>query len=330
MPPKTDYRAAARARVARSKAYSRRTAGERHRAKYMKKTTKRGAYKPVAKKAMMNRRAPFTETKSIDDILVAGKAGVLAGGSADTLRNPIYPLTILNGTTGSPNTFTILPVQCFSNMERGFEHTDITGDYIFSKYLKAKVEFELPGNEKMIKHPCDVYLIHGWVTLPLGKNLNTTPTQDQLTRAQYNEHIEDQLSQYFNQRQDKLIFRSKRTNNIKILGYRKLKPNNNQNLGAAPTPQIFDRAGGTVSTGGGSPPIVNMACNWPTKRKIYYEDGASSIQNGFPHLYPNFAWLPFMVVYNPTANDFLNTGVYPSGEPQIRVRYNCKHYFSDS
>jgi len=32
--------------------------------KYMRKTTKKGAYRKGAKKAMMNRRAPFTETKS--------------------------------------------------------------------------------------------------------------------------------------------------------------------------------------------------------------------------------------------------------------------------
>lgn len=296
----------------------------------LKKTTRRGAYNPSRKKNFQIRRQPFVETKSIDDILVAGKAGVLSGGTADYITNPIYPLEISNGTAGSPNTLTMLPIYSFFNMERGLEHSDILGDNIFSRYLKAKVEFELPGNERMIKHPCDVYLIHGWITLPLGKNFDTTPTQSALTRENYLEHIEVQLRQYFNQRSDKLQFLSKRTNNLKILGYRKLKPNNKNNLGANATPQIFDRNGGTVVSGGGSPTIVNMSCNWKTQRKIYYEDGTSNLMNNFPFLYPNFAWLPFMCVYNPTANDFLNQSIYISGEPKIKVRYNSKHYWTDS
>ena len=146
------------------------------------------------------------------------------------------------------------------------------GDNIFSRYLKAKVEFQLPSNDKIIRHPCDVYLIHGWVTVPLSKTLHTTPELYDLTRTQCNTHIKEQLEQYFNQRSDKIQYIPKRTNNIKILGYRKLKPKNNHNLGGSSGPIVNNLAtGGAIITGAGGPPLVNMTCNWTTKRKIFYD-----------------------------------------------------------
>lgn len=300
----------------------------------LRKTTKKGAYKKGAKRNFQKRRAPFVETKSIDDLLVAGKAGVLLSEqSDDTIRNPVNPLEISNGTAQAPNTLTMLPIYSFFNMERGLSHSDIIGDNIYSRYLKCKVEFELPRGESMIKHPCDVYLVHGWVTLPLGLNFNTTPEMNDLTRTQLNQHIENQVKQYFNQRSDKLQYINKRTNNIKILGYRKLKPKQDHNLGANPTPQIFDRMGGTVVSGAGAPPPVNMSCNWPTKRKIFYTNGKSNLQQpvgNFGMMYPNYSWLPFMCVYNPTASEFFSTAYQGAQEPKIKVRYNSKHYWTDS
>ena len=106
----------------------------------LKKTTRKGAYKPSRKRNFQRRRAPFVETKSVDDILIAGKAGVLnAGEESDTIRNPVHSLDISNGAAGNPNTFTMLPINSFNNMQRGLSHSDILGDYIYSRYLKAKI-----------------------------------------------------------------------------------------------------------------------------------------------------------------------------------------------
>lgn len=334
--PGTDYRARARMRLAAHKRagtqsykpFSRRTGN-------LKKTTAKGAYKPNRKSNFQKRRAPFVETKSVDDILIAGKAGVLnAGEESDTIRNPVHSLEISNGTAGAPNTFTMLPLNSFNNMQRGLSHSDIIGDNIYSRYLKAKVEIQLPGNDKIIRHACDLYLIHGFVTLPLGLNFNTTPEANDLTRTQLNAHISNQLLQYFNQRSDKLQFMTKRQNNIKILGYRKVKPNNNQALGGSSGPIVNNPSvGGAIITGAGTPPLVNMTCNFPTKRKIFYEDGKSNLAapvNNFGMMYANFAWQPFMCLYNPTADSFTDASLYPVGEPKFKVRYNSKHYFSDS
>ena len=113
-----------------------------------------------------------------------------------------------------------------------------------------------------------------------------------------------------------------------------MKPKNNHNLGGSSGPIVNNLAtGGAIITGAGGPPLVNMTCNWTTKRKIFYDSGKSNLQNpvgGFGFMYPNYAWLPFMCVYNPTADDFLGSIYATTGEPKIKVRYNSKHYFSDS
>ena len=88
-------------------------------------------------------------------------------------------------------------------------------------------------------------------------------------------------------------------------------------------------AGGIQTYSVGAKPIVNMTCNWRTKRKIHYSQGTAAA-GAIEHQYPNFAWLPFMCVFNPTAGDFLDTTLYTGGEPKFQVRYNCIHYFSDS
>eukprot|EP01046_Picozoa_sp_COSAG06_P106621 COSAG06_NODE_52910_length_303_cov_0.730392_1_plen_79_part_01 len=78
-----------------------------------------------------------------------------------------------------------------------------------------------------------------------------------------------------------------------------------------------------------------MTCSWNTKRKVHYVLGTDNIdpQSGtaLPFNYPNYAWLPFMCLYNPTASKFLDANIYTQQyEPKFNVRYNSVHYFSDS
>lgn len=305
--------------------------------KNLVKTTRRGAYKPKRKANFQKRRAPFVETKQQTDILVALKAGVPANGVEDTIRRTSEALEISNGTFGgASNTLTILPINSFCQMNRGLEHSDMIGDSVYSRYLKCKVEIGLPFGQRCIKHPCDLYLIHGWITHPIGNTVHTNPTKAEFTRTQLNEHIQEQLQQYFNQRIDKLQFIPKKTSNIKIEGYRKVKPKLNQSLGAPASQVMFsNNMGGIVQDSVGSPPVVNMTCNWRTKRKINYVQGTDNIDptsgTALMFNYPNYAWLPFMLLYNPTAAKFLDANIYTQQyEPKFNVRYNSAHYFSDS
>ena len=306
----------------------------------LKKTTRKGAYKPIRKRNFQKRRAPFVETKKQEDVTVALKAKIDGTVIDDTIRVTTLPLTISNGTraqaggTATPNTITNLPLFSFLQMNQGLGAADVTGLNVFSKYLKAKVSVELPSGSLAIKHACDLYLVHGFITLPIGSTLHTDPTTDQVTRSYVHTHIQEQLQQYFNQRSDALHFIPKRRNNIKILGYRKVKPNNNTNLGAPLTPLLTSVGQGTVSATAGAAPLVRMTCNWPMMKKVPYstgKDGTDVNPDGLQHLYPNYSWLPFMVLYNPTALQFLDPNNYADAyEPKFKVRYNSAHYFSDS
>jgi len=326
-----DYRALARQRLAKARGpvYSTSMARDKYKSKYMKKTTRKGAYAPAKKKAMQIRRAPFVETKRQTDEILAGKNGELDGTVKDGIRNPVIPLPISNGVTGNANELTMLPVHTFFNMNKGLETSDMIGSAIYSRYLQARLEFEIPSGAKAIQHPCNLYLIHGWVTAPKNNTLHTTTTVGGQTRADLQEYVKNHIDEHFNQRRDKLQWIPKKTSSLKIEGYRKIKPNNNANLGVNTMMLNNPNAGGIQTYSVGAKPIVNMTCNWRTRRKIHYVLGTSET-GSVEHNYPNFAWLPFMCVFNPTAGDFLDTSLYTGGEPQFSVRYNCIHYFTDS
>lgn len=290
----------------------------------LRKTTKKGAYKPARKQAFANRRRPFVETKQQTDTLVALKAGVTIPGQVDdTIRLTTSPLSLSNGVVGNVTEMNLLPIFAFYNMNKGLEPSDMIGSSVYSRYLKTKLEFELPKGDNAIRHPCDVYVIHGFVTQPLGYTLNTAPTANTAERSSLQNHIRDQVLQYFNQRLDKLEFIPKRTSNIKILGYRKLRVQNSAQLGVDTAVAASSMATNYV----GAKPLINMTCNFPMKRKVHYVEGTSN--NSLQYHYPNYAWLPFIAIYNPTAGDFLDTQLY-ANEPKIKVRYNSIHYYSDS
>ena len=302
--------------------------------KVLKKTTKKGAYNKTRKKNFQIRRAPFVETKFQTDVMVSLKSGNMTGDPEDTIRRTTEPLEIeYKNSAGNPKELTIFPLQSFMNMNQGFDQSEMVGNQIYSRYLKCKLEFQLPYGGNQIRHPCDMFLIHGWVTQKIGNTMHTVPDALNFTRSDYNEHIEEQILQYFNQRSDKLEFIPKKTSNLKILGYRKLKVKKSSNLG--PDPNTISTA--TQITNAGAHPVINMVCSWPMKRKLHYELGtAGSTPTPLQFYYPNYCWLPFVALFNPTANEFLSTVTYPgdgpatNNPPKMYVRYNSIHYFSDS
>ena len=171
----TDYRAAARARLARKRTYMPKgRVGMLHKQKYMTKTTKKGAYKPAKKANFQKRRAPFVETKHQTDEILAGKNQDLTGQIKDGIRNPVVPLELSNGNTiDGAQELNMLPVHTFFNMNNGFEQSDMIGSSVYSRYLQARLEFELPSGMRAIRHPCNLYLVHGWVTAPKNNTQHT-------------------------------------------------------------------------------------------------------------------------------------------------------------
>lgn len=301
--------------------------------KAMMKTTRKGAYKPARKKQMAIRRAPFVETKNVDTLGQCLRMGIAADETipGTGIRNTLLPLELTNATA-----FNLLPIFPYYKNQHGLDDSEVIGSSLFSKYLKCKIEFELPSGQDLIRHPAEVYLIHGWVTQPIGATAHTTPNDKNMTPGLFMNHIDDQIQQYFNSRLDKLEIIPKRTSNLKIEGYRKLKVRKSNNLGV----QTGQFESGLDDVLYGAPPLINMECNWKCQKKIHLSHGQNVVHNGFTteFRYPNHSWLPFVLVYSPTFQSFTDnaTGpglhpIYPPGvEPKIKVRYNTVHYYSDS
>lgn len=297
----------------------------------LKKTTTRGAYKRGAKKNFRVRREPFVETKALDTDTLMIEAGIAGNETAHGVRNTLLPLELQNQSA-----FNILPIFEYYKKSQGIEDYQVVGNSIYSKYLKTKLEFTLPYGDDTIRHPAEVFLVHGWITQPIGATAHTSPSDKNMTQGIFMNHINDQIQQYFNDRLDKLRFIGPSTSNVQILGYKKLKIPKRANLGLVPT--LYES--GMDDPIEGSLPMINATVQWRCMKKIQLTKGISQVNPGSGFTsefrYPNNSWIPFMVVYSPTFQSFTANqpgagNIYPPGiEPKISVRYNTKHYYSDS
>lgn len=274
---------------------------------------KRKAYKPRNKNKMMKKRQPFVETKSRTHEEIAA---VIDDNSImlDPTEFNIIP-NVTSGGSGPPEPQTIvnLPIWSFCSASQGLGEDQMIGLSCYGKYLKAKLQFKLPDGANAITHVADMYLVHGFIKAPYARTSFTNPTAQTTTRADFKGWVVRHLKDFFDQREDKLRFIPKQNTNMRILGYRKIKPNRNASLGV-----------GHYGTAQGTFPMINMSCYWPVKRKIYYSpglDGSGKLQ----FLFPNSQQIPFMCVYNPTAAEFTSGDDYC-----VKCAYNDSFWYSDS
>ena len=219
-------------------------------AQYVKKKTKRGAYKKSAKNQMAIRRAPIVETKQRVHSDIAAINGYLPGGGS--LVNPLNWRTLV-----TDDAFTLLPLSSYYRNSHGFNEWNVIGHNIFSKYLNLKMQLRFPQNElmtftdpeggsytaqnKMIQDPTKVYLICGWITQSMNYPVNNSPSPSLPAQAQADvdaieTYITQQLKPYFDDDEDKLQFRPKQTTNIKIEKYVQLRPKLDSAIGTQAVP----------------------------------------------------------------------------------------------
>lgn len=310
----TDYRANARARY-KSKMGPRYLPGGRgrtHQAKYMKKTTKKGAYNKTAKANFQRRRAPLVETK----------VRILKDISDGSVVNPI-----ISGYTYSAiqndDAFTHISMVPFLSQTQGLGENQMIGNSIYSRYLKCKLSFLYPSGVKQLATPCNQYIVHGWIKNGMGLTNFTAPTQGACVRSDVSQHIINRVKEYFNARTDRLEFIPKTDTGIKILGYRKIKNDKNSQF----------------STEGNNVGPINMSCTWTINRKIHYTQGmplstTPGVGPNDSHMYPNAQqYLPFLVIFNPQFASMPQQS--PPGTPTpvtdtLAVSFNIAHWYSDS
>jgi len=304
------------------------------------KTTKKGAYKPARKKAFQARRNPFIENKTREAKEFSGSLDPNRDVTATQgpLKVPIaFP---------DPTDFRYMPVDDaqtiilpspYYSMNRGLTENEMVGSSIYGKYLKTKIQLLAPDGANMIDYPSNLYVIHGWVTAPLQATGLTTPTVNGTTYVDVFTHVYNYIKEYYSVRKDTLEFPEKRVQHIQFLGSRKVLTDKNSNL-----PISGGGTGASNNSTFGALAPINISCKWDINRKIHYSKGTSVASNGNPAAYPqavfnypNNAWLPFIVIFNP---QFASTPGWDPTQPNNgtsnndlwRIAHNSKMWYSDS
>jgi len=291
--------------------------------KNMKKTTKKGAYKPARKNQMMIRRAPFVETKSktYEDLQVE------------------YPhiLDHLQFTTRTTPTRFMNP-EVFLIHQQGLDEHQIIGSSIYANYMNMKVQVRFPqiafqtdGVNKIVPLvPQDYELIWGWVPNPLSATGQTTPSAGNMTLFDINTHINQRVTDYVNQQKDRLRFIPKKAATVRIAGRKKIRPNLNRSSTA---PLTTTDSSTSTDYAVGSIPDVHVNIQWKLMRKLHLERSANLVPDDndkdalHPGLYPNFAWLPFCVFVN---WDYDNLPASNEKPYMPGIAYNSILYYTDS
>ena len=256
--------------------------------KYLKKTTRRGAYKKGAKKNMMRRRAPFVETKSkTAEDLVVQFPGLVDRSQFRTQDSAVVHM--------NPHTFTM--------WKRGMEENEVIGNSCYAKFLKMKVgvrfpqsAFVLNGQNKQIPmYPQNYELIWGWVPNELGWTGTTNPKADEANINDIQAHINQRVTDYFDQQQDKMRFIPKAAATIRITGRRRIRPD--MRFSSTAPPQTLsnviaeDNVIGTI-------PDRYTSVSWKMNKKLHLQP-SNKLHSGQTGLYPNFGtWLPFCCLVN--------------------------------
>lgn len=275
--------------------------------KNLAKTSKKGAYAPSKKKAMMIRNAPFKETKIREAYEIAAR-----NASVDPRDFAVVDLGV------ATINYVSIPVNPFYRMSMGIREDQAIGRSEYGKWLKCKYAVKFPTSATQITEPMRVYQVHGWLKAPLNFTATTTPTEGGATQADMATHLQHQLEQYFDAAQDKLSFLPKNLN-LKILSYKQLTTNRNKQL----------TGGFPVSTFGGID-VVSSSCSWRIMRKIQRSVGTPSAPNDnsdttdTQNLYPNHSWLPFLYLYTP------DDGAVVGVPNKLQIAHNSIYYYTDS
>lgn len=290
---------------------------------YMKKTTKKGAYRKNAKKAMVTRRNPMVESKSRSSEQMALKVPTLTPTvhTFDTVNQP--------RTLSNLSAYTQIPLPTITYMTRGMDDSDMIGNSIFAKYLNLKVEFTFPKHIYAINVPAEIYLVHGWIKSNPNRNSRTIPNVEDFTWHGGSDDDSSQevftntrVAEYFDERADKLRFLPKDHSELQIISQRKITPKTNKTFSLP--------LQGTDLNTLGSVPMVNKTCNWPLMRKFHYDKGTNpddtSENADFYYINGSSQWIPFCCVFSPQYADYGQSEA--NNLPSIRS--NQQLYYTDS
>lgn len=323
--------------LARQSTYVRPPRGANKRVPYrrnvVRKKTRRGAYKKGAKKQMAIRRAPLVETKrkSDEEIYADG----FFSGTGKINENGYAPDRTVLQVYDTEHL--MLDPLSYLLWSQGLDQAQHIGQAVNLKYTNMKIQVRFPqpsvtvtdGSYSSLQNfpaqPMNYELVWGWVPSPLQLTGSTTPAANVVTLNQIRQHINDRVTDFFNNRKDKLRFIPKKDATLRIIGRKKVRPS----LSHSTLHQMFntdsEKPVGTV-------PDYFTEISWKhNNRKIWLEQtGNINGDNDCIAMYPNYTWLPFCTLVNWNHADIPNSTVHNRKLESPSVAWNSISYFSDS
>lgn len=281
--------------------------------RFMRNTTKRGAYNKTRKKNFMKRQAPMVETKSktSEDLVDQGLI-------------PTAPTTFYQSNTPHKH----INPEVFFLWKQGLGEAEMIGKSVYTRFLKRKIIVRFPqppfvsaGTDKEIPvYPQNLELVWGFVPMPMNLSGNTNPVKVyENTRDHINSFINQRVVDYFEDRADYLRFVPKKASTIRIIGRRRVKPDMRHFSGMGPQLDSKDDIVGNV-------PDYTTSIYWPMKRKVHLEKANDITGTGVEGYFPNYAHLPFCILYDRDWDDV------PSDKRNAyapSVAYNDIIYYTD-
>lgn len=259
------------------------------------------------------------ETKKRQDYNVAVNQRVQNVGTGVITASPNYPDTIKPSTINNANYY-YLPIDSFNRQCQKISRDGLVGQTLFSRniYLKGVLDRQTLANAT---DNIEFEVIHGWVTAPAAWSNYTAVQPNTGTKDNLNEYILDQIREFYEERDNTLIFTDKKRNNFKVVGVKKYK--------LLPTEAMM--------TGNAVVPLQHFKCHWHVGRKVQYtktghlpistaspgseQSVDSSLEETNTFLNLN-SWLPWAIVRFPNRAGNNST---PAGT----ISWNSIHYYSD-
>lgn len=256
--------------------------------------------------------APILETKKYLGLLAGSIPGPIASFMSNTGPTHVYV----------PGAFTYMSETSVTGPPPS---PAVEGNDIFSKYLQMKFRITYPSSnnapENVQVQP--VEMIWGWCK-PLNYTSLTSPTRENCSRQDIVNHVTHQIAEEFNEATDHMKFNDRVKRNYNIIGRKKLYPNNNRNV--ILNTWVPELPSGFQQKGGPSPVFKNVS--WNMNKKVELTRTTDSTGTNDPFLYPNQAYIPFVLLHNPSYAEYsANDGEHIN---QIEVVRNSCHWFNDA
>lgn len=250
--------------------------------------------------------------------------------------------TFANAGTYLDNTkaYTLVAPDAFLFATKGISENQIIGSSCYSRYLSTKMLLEFPQQKNMLTEPCSIEVYQLWVKAPLAATKHTATPANQVTSAQLEKHIEQQVEEFFDTKSDRMEFHDASVyNGVKIIKKQKVRISQDNSIVMNPVATVGPFSTGQVPIGmanvQGSVPDWFHQFSWTTKTKLHYEE--STALAGVNDLYmnrpPPSLGYPVLVIYNPNFATQAVT-VDPNNpntavDRRIKLDYRSKHWYGD-